>query len=778
LSGQAWYAHSGKQGGRWEPLVEHLALVAERATEFASAFQAGDEAKAAGLVHDLGKYGEAFQRRLRGETHGVDHWSAGAWAALQHYRENGVALALAAQGHHLGLQRGDRVSLRELAPSSIAATHPDVEVSGADIGVLRHRLEEDGLVLPAVARSVADFAQRERAAFMLDVRMLFSALVDADYLETEAHFAAGPDGVRRYRDPGPVLNPRKALAVVERHVAGLSQAKGVCDVLMGLRADLFRACLDAGERPQGLFTLSAPTGAGKTLAMLAFALRHAAEHQLRRIVLVIPYLTIIEQAAGVCRELFQERFGEHFILEHHSLAGTRQEDREGGQADCDNEDEARRRARLLAENWDAPIIVTTSVQFLESLFANRPSACRKLHRVARSVVLFDEVQTLDPRLAVPTLATLSRLSERYGTTVVFATATQPAFTHLDPEVSKQCAAGWRPAEIARPDLGLFGRLHRTRVRRPDPAQRTPWEELAGELARVERRQALCVVNVKRHAVALARALQEREADGLFHLSTSMCPLHRERVLAEVRQRLRDGAPCRLVSTQCVEAGVDVDFPTVYRAWGPLEAIAQAAGRCNRNGRAVCGEVRIFLPPDDGRRSYPTGAYRQAADIARIVLDARGVAPGDPIPIDDPTLFDEYYRALYDLTKIAQPTDGRARELNKAVERRDFAEVARLYRLIPDDGINVLVPYDLDAYHSLAAQVRDSHLSARWMRFARYHTVSLFRPRPDDAVWRFLEPVPIAKRNPSDQWFIYLREEDYDRRLLGLVPQECPDTWIV
>lgn len=771
------YAHSENDGGRREPLAEHLSLVAERAAEFAAHFGAPDEARAAGIFHDLGKYGEPFQKRLTGEAHGVDHWSAGAWAALRHYKTQGAALALAAQGHHVGLQRTDKPSLADLDPSRVSVRHPETTVSGADVGMALSRLHEDGLRLPAFEHSIADWGGLHSASFMLDVRMLFSALVDADYLATEAHFATGPDGVRRCRAPGPLLKAREALAVVEDHVAGLSRSKTASDVLMRLRADLFRACLDAAKGPQGLFTLSAPTGAGKTLAMLAFALQHAADWELRRVILVIPYLTIIEQTARVCRELFDERFGEHFVLEHHSLAGTRQEDREGGPADCDNEDEARRRARLLAENWDAPLIVTTSVQFLESLFASRPSACRKLHRIARSVVLFDEVQALPTRLAVPTLATVSRLAQRYGTTVVFATATQPAFTHLDAPVRTLCATGWQPAEIAATALDLFGRLRRTRVLRPDPARLTSWESLACELGRNEYRQALCIVNVKRHAIDLCRALQESDANGLFHLSTNMCPLHRERVLADVRSRLDSGAPCRLISTQCVEAGVDVDFPTVYRAWGPLEAIAQAAGRCNRNGRLARGEVHVFLPPDDGRRAYPTGAYRQAADIARIVLDARGVAPGDPIPIDDPMLFDEYYRALYDLTRIAQPTDGKAKELNDALALRDFAEVAKLYRLIPDDGINVLVPYDPKTWRHLAADVRESRLTARWMRTARPHTVSLFRPRPDDPIWRFLDPVPITRQAGSDQWFIYLREEDYDRQLLGLAPQGNPDTWI-
>ncbi|MCX5999800.1 MAG: CRISPR-associated helicase/endonuclease Cas3, partial [Chloroflexi bacterium] len=281
------------------------------------------------------------------------------------------------------------------------------------------------------------------------------------------------------------------------------------------------------------------------------------------------------------------------------------------------EDSGRRRARLLAENWDAPIIVTTSVQLLESLFSKSPSACRKLHRLAGSVILFDEVQTLPVALAVPTLATLSHLSKRYGTTVVFSTATQPAFEHLHGEVKQYSLGGWQPDEIVPPSLNLFQRARRTRVEAPDFDRPVTWAQLAGRLASHE--QVLCVVNLKKQLSRLFDLLQQHGTDGLLCLSTNMCPAHREVVLSMVKERLASGRVCRLISTKCVEAGVAIDFPAVYRAFGPLDAIAQAAGRCNRNGRAERGTVSVFLPEEEG---YPDGAYRQAADTTRILLKKR------------------------------------------------------------------------------------------------------------------------------------------------------------
>jgi len=269
-------------------------------------------------------------------------------------------------------------------------------------------------------------------------------------------------------------------------------------------------------------------------------------------------------------------------------------------------------------------------------------------------------------------------------------------------------------------------------------------------------------------------LKDRGAESLFHLSTSMCPAHRLTRLAEIRQRLDEGRPCRLVATQCVEAGVDVDFPIVYRAFGPLEGIAQAAGRCNRNGNLPQrGKVRVFLPDEpDETRAYPPGIYGQAAGVTRILLQERG---RDGMDIDDPKLFDKYYRTFYDLTGAAK--QGKARKLAEAIQKQDFAEVASLYRLIPKNGINVLVPYDPVAYRELAEQVRASVLNGKWIRRAQPHVVSLFRPEEGLPIWTYLESVRLGRQDWSDEWFIYCgNATDYDP-LLGLVERSDPDALV-
>jgi CRISPR-associated endonuclease/helicase Cas3 len=757
-----YYAHSAPVRSAWEPLWEHLRDVADRAAQFAGPFGAAEEARLAGLLHDLGKYSERFTRRLEGRERGLDHWSAGACAALRHGREKAVAAALAIQGHHVGLQSPR--ALQDLENfARFAAHHPlGLEVTETDVAALLVRLDQDSLALPYPKSSVFEL-KHPKAAAMLDVRMLFSALVDADFLETEAHFQRARDGSKVYRAPGPTLRPAGALAVLDEHLQRLAAGSKAAHQVTELRADLLQACRQAGGSAPGLFTLSAPTGAGKTLAMLAFALHHAIAHGLTRVVVAVPFLSIIEQTVKVYRSLFASRFEEMYVLEHHSLAGTRG-------TEGDGQSEVDQAARLLAENWDAPLVVTTSVQLLESLFANRPGACRKLHRLAGSVILLDEVQTLPPRLAVGTLATLSHLAARYRSSVVFATATQPAFDHLDARVRPLAGTGWAPREIAPRSLDLFERARRVTVRWEMDARRS-WESLAAELAGVG--TALCIVNLKRHAQRLAALLLERSVPGLFHLSTNLCPAHRERILSEVRQRLDAKLPCLLISTQCVEAGVDVDFPLVLRAFGPLDAIAQAAGRCNRNGLLPdLGSFRVFLPQDE---QYPPGSYRQAADVTRILLEERGTGGMD---LHSSELFDRYYRALYDLTGISAGDQGKAKELQAAVERRDFVEAAALYRLIDQDAVNVLVPYDPGVFAALTTGLkRAGRLTTAWVHRARPHTINLFRPKEDDPIRNFLQPVALGPRGEeSKDWFVLLQEALYDRNLLGLtgVPD---DAWI-
>jgi CRISPR-associated endonuclease Cas3-HD len=760
--------HSQNGAGCVEHLRDHLESVAARAAEYAKAFGAHDEGNLTGLLHDVGKYGALFQRRLQGLEKGIDHWSAGAWTALMSYQRKGIAAALAIQGHHLGLQQASKDALRELDLRKLAERHPfNLKLSEPTQGILLERLRDDGLALPNpqdLPESVYGGLQTPSAAAMLDVRMLFSALVDADFIETEAHFHGLPDCSKCYRDPGMLLDAEHALSILLAHLEEIAHKSQASAHVNQLRADLLDACLEAADSPQGVFTLTAPTGTGKTLSSLAFAVKHARVHRLRRIVIVIPYLSIIEQTVLTYRRAFNALLPpadlDRFILEHHSLTGTRgrPEGNAGGGYDPENENLAN--SRLLAENWDAPIIVTTSVQFLESLFSNRPSTCRKLHRLAESVVLFDEVQTLPTRLAIPTLATLSRLAERYRATIVFGTATQPAFTHLSNSVHEFSGCHWHPREIVPAQLELFKRAKRTHVNWPKMDCGTSWAELAEELSQHE--QLLCIVNLKRHALMLYEELGKHVSEGLFHLSTNMCPSHRMTILDAVRSLLELGKACRLVSTQCVEAGVDVDFPLVCRAFGPLEAITQASGRCNRNGRASNGCVQVFLPEEE---SYPDGSYRQAASVTRMLLKEHG-----DLDIDQPETFTRYYALLYDLSK----PENQGRELREAIKDQHFVRVAQEYRVIEKNAINVLVAYDHEVFRQLADEVRATGLSGSWIAKARPHAIGLFRPGPDDPIRRWLELVPLTKGAYSEEWFIYLNETHYhaDRGLIIPSSLDC------
>ena len=754
-------AHSANTAGQTHALRDHLSAVGDLAGRFAGAASWREEAQLAGQWHDLGKYGERFQARLRGGPSGIDHWSAGAWAAC--IKRRAIAAALAIQGHHIGLQRCSKSDLQALDDERLANRHPlELTLSAPCHASLVYLGEADGVVPPQIYRPLLpQIPAVEQIARMLDVRLLFSALVDADFLDTEAHFAGDVSG-KRYRRSGPVLDPVPALAALERHRDTIRRDSSAPEVVTRLRDDLWQACLRAAGALPGLWSLTAPTGAGKTLAMAGFALYHARCNQLRRIVFVIPYLTIIEQTAALLRDIFEPIFGPECVVEHHSLAG--------GGAESSTDDavcETERRRRLLAENWDAPVIVTTSVQLLESLFSNRPSACRKLHRLMGSVLLFDEVQTLPLGLAVPTLGALAHLSKRYRTSVVFATATQPAFGHLDEPVRRWAGVGWQAREMAPPNL--FGRLRRTVVQWPDLDRTLEWATVADTLA--AQLQALCVVNLKRHARTLVERLKGAFSDGLFHLSTSMCAGHRTDTLARVRHRLRMRRRCLLVSTQCIEAGVDIDFPVVWRAFGPLDAIAQAAGRCNREGTQTVGEVTVFLPRDGSENAYPSPAYRQAAELTLVLLRSRGAAAMD---INDPDLFRDYFRQLYDVTRpeAAEPA------LQRAITTLDFAEVARRYRLIKDDAINVVVPYgnSWEAAVKTIRHARGYSAVREGFRAIRPFTVALYRPREANSVWNFLEPLWGSNRGKDSDWYIYREPTHYDP-LLGLVVPGSADILI-
>jgi CRISPR-associated endonuclease/helicase Cas3 len=458
--------------------------------------------------------------------------------------------------------------------------------------------------------------------------------------------------------------------LLDAHLEDL-QRRGSAGTVNTWRQEVLSWCVAAADGPRGAYTLTAPTGGGKTLSSLAFALRHARRHSLRRVVVALPFISVLDQTATVLREIFESRLGQQVLVEHHSAIEPVHDTAAN---------------RLAAENWDAPLIVTTQVQLFESLFANRPSACRKLHNLADSVLVLDEVQTLPASLLSPIVDMLQELRANYGVSLVLTTATQPSlhtralgpwrFDGLDP----------KPIEIV-PEAqieGLFAAFRRVQVRWPETNDRTNWVELATTLSR--HRQVLAIVHRRQDAAELWIALRNLAGDGTLHLSALMCPAHRRQVLSEIRARLDDGAECRVVSTQVVEAGVDVDFPVVYRAMAGLEALAQSAGRCNREGRLPTGQFEVFHPPTE-----PPGILRLHRDLALVMLDEDA-----SLDLMAPATFRAYFDRLY----AARSRD--ARGIQALREAFRFEETASRFRMIDSAAEPVFVPFERDGERAVAA----------------------------------------------------------------------------
>jgi CRISPR-associated endonuclease/helicase Cas3 len=546
----------------------------------------------------------------------------------------GILLAFAIAGHHAGL--------------------PDLTSSEGSRAELRARLRQTELLAAAQAGgippAILDIPDEHAPAPPpgdpdLWVRMIFSCLVDADYLDTEA-FMQPEQGARRGGHPGLAELDTRLSAHLDRLAVNSRHSE-----INQLRAQVLGQCLAASGRPPGVFTLSVPTGGGKTLSSLAFALRHAQEHALERVIYVIPYTSIIEQTADIFRNIFGEG-----VVEHHS------------NLDPERDTYAN---QLASENWDAPLIVTTAVQFFESLFAARPGRCRKLHRIAGSVVVLDEAQLLPPEFLQPILRALAQLAKHYRVSPVVCTATQPAWEPIN-SMDTRFTGLQGGRELVRDPMHLHQSLKRVRVHLPsDLSACTTWEELAQRLEAEE--SALCIVNTRAHARLLSSLLPRA-----WHLSAAMCAQHRSETIAAIKQQMAEGLPTSVVSTQLVECGVDFSFPVVYRALAGLDSIAQAAGRCNREGELLpaLGRVEVFVPPDQ----LPKGHLRQAAECARRLLAS---CPPDPLA---PELFTRYFRELYWL---------KGRDLDKfdivsLLRDGKFRTVAELFRLIPEDGPPVLV----------------------------------------------------------------------------------------
>ncbi len=687
------WAHSAPSSGRSRHLLsEHLYGTAALAERFARPFQAGPLARYGGLVHDIGKAAPDWQEKLlqveaidhkaageRGDRRtpvGIDHKTAGAWLAWTDPspKRPGKLVGLIVYGHHGYIRSKGKL---EDAFDPQQPSLPDLEDRAAAAVRRVSRLvpeivQRDVMALPPWFTGVPS-GDRLLASELL-TRMVASAVYDADVLDTR-QFTEQAESPDLYI--GPDLGDLAELFEENRAQAVAGRVSPVGAV----REELAEIARTAAAGVPGLVRMAFPTGAGKTMSAARFAVHHAALWGHRRLIYAAPFLSITTQNAAVMRAVF----GADRVLEHHSGADL---DRWSGPEASSVESGGL--IRSAAENWDMPVIVTTVVQLFESLFSNKPSALRKVHRLAGSVIVLDEVQSLPDRLLLPILSVLRHLTEHFGTTVVLCTATQPAFETLPP--LRDLAARGLIRDMAADSQRHAAVFRRVVYRwRLDP--RPTLDQIAREAAGQD--QVLVIVNTTRDAALVHRVMQDAGCEDVMHLSTRMAAAHRARVLTDIRDQLARGVPTRVVSTQLVEAGVDVDFPVVYRAWAPAEALCQAAGRANREGRLAEGAVIIFDPADGGA---PPG-YATAAEVAR-----QHFGPGLADP-DDPEALAHYYRDRY----LAKGVDGEAggADIEQYRARLDFPEVARRFRMIEDFGMSIVVRYELggDSGERLDALIR-------------------------------------------------------------------------
>ncbi|MFN0106992.1 MAG: CRISPR-associated helicase Cas3' [Bryobacteraceae bacterium] len=645
------YAHSREAAPQqqWHRLDKHLEDTARRAESFAACFAPG-WGNLAGLWHDAGKYQDEFQRYIgvdsycEGSPGRVDHSSVGALIAKSK-GPHGWPLAMVIAGHHGGLKALTKVHGRLEGSAE--------RLNNARQGGLPADLENLPLPPPP------DWVTNEQTAAMW-TRFVFSALVDADFLDTEEFYDCRTRDVFKI----PLSEFRDRLETYLNQFAD-QPASPVND----MRRRVLEDCRRAASREPGVFRLTVPTGGGKTLSSLAFALNHAVLHGLRRVIVVIPFTSILEQTA----ETYRKALGsEDAVLEHHS------------NVDPDKPED--HRSRQACENWDAPIVVTTSVQFFESLYANKTSRCRKLHRMARSVVVFDEVQTFPPALLTPIEHALKQLAH-YGTSIVLCTATQPALKLNAVEIV---------SDVEREFAAVAGRVNYVF---PESEEKVQWGDLAEEI-RAEA-QVLAIVHRRDDAVELANLV----GGDCIHLSARMCAAHRSEVITYIKQRLASNLDCRVVSTQLVEAGVDLDFPVVYRAMAGADALAQAAGRCNREGNGPTGELRVFHAP-----KRPFRELGKAMDEA-LVMFREG-----RLDLTKPQIFHEYFKRLYS----ASDTDPGVIAAEKAF---DFPKSAELFEMIRDEGKPVVAPRGDSA--KWVSLIRSKGINRDFSRHLQRFIVNLF-----------------------------------------------------
>ncbi|MBZ0163573.1 MAG: CRISPR-associated endonuclease Cas3'' [Notoacmeibacter sp.] len=729
-----FYAHSAERlpQGEWQPLREHLVGVGSLAELFGNTFGVGKAARLAGLLHDVGKYTVPFQARLQGGEP-VDHSTAGALiirelASDPRDRIAAELIAYAIAGHHAGM------------PDRIGASGSLAERLKKTLDPLAPRWRDE--IAPDTRGIMPEFRLlEEKAAFQLSFlgRMIFSCLVDADFRDTEAYYdrIEGRQREREWRALGSIV-----CEIAARFDAYMAKKQAGCaqNMVNALRSDVLAYIRAKAGEPTGLFTLTVPTGGGKTLASLGFALDHARRHSLERIIYAIPFTSIIDQTAAIFRDVL----GDDIVLEHHSAID---EDSFGRREGAD-------KLKLAMEDWAAPIIVTTNVQLFESLFSNRPSRCRKLHNIARSVIVLDEAQTIPLPVLRPCVAALDELARNYGTSIVLCTATQPALAA--PKFDGGLALAGR--ELAPDPAQLARKLGRVTIRREGPIDD---EGLVEALSRV--RQGLVIINSRAHALSLYRRAKEAGLEGAVHLTTRQYAAHRRKILAGVRAALTGGRPCRLIATSLVEAGVDLDFPRVWRAEAGLDQIAQAAGRCNREGKRSIKEsiVTVFETPDNP----PPPEIRQlAGDFARM--------EGKHDDLLSPAAIQAYFDEVYwrkgerlDAKKVLDKF-----RLNGAETDFAYRTVAEEFRLIESGMAPVIVPGDKRARAAVQKLGLENIPSGAIARTLQPYTVQV----PPKARMRLVANghVAFAEEKLRADQFAVLRTESLYKPETGLIWEDA------
>jgi len=760
-----FYAHTHPDHpddeSKWEPLERHLREVAELTREYSHAFGAENWGWFAGLWHDLGKFHPDFQRKLRGDHVQIEHTGSGAALAKDLSGTYWETLAFVIAGHHAGLS--NRVSREDgkLTPLDERVKRAVPQLAQSKICSSGLPESITALLFPVsvtfeIPERISKAGENSKAAWGCFVRMLFSALVDADSIATERFCSPEEKAVRLRTQPvySSIESLQIKLDATLDHLAAGAPASEVNRE----RVRILHWCRAAAPQPTGFFTLNVPTGGGKTLASMSFALRHALTHRnqpMRRVIVAVPYTSIIEQNA----EIYERALGAENVVQHHSNLD------DFGDKEESNESTIRR--RLACENWDAPVIVTTNVQLFESLFTHKRRRARKLHNIVGSVIILDEAQCVPVGFMALILPMLKDLVENYHCSVVICTATQPAWR------KRKCLQCGLPENLVRQVIPPEARLSwtealdRVEFQWPQSTARIPYEQLAHELA--EHPCVLAIVHRKKDAQWLASRLTIlKPNEAVFHLSTNMCPVHRRRTLAEIRIAINlwreTGVPCRVVSTQLVEAGVDLDLPVVYRAMAGLDSIAQAAGRCNREGvLSTKGRVVVFHAETDP----PDGHLQHCAEITTQML----AEYDNKLDLRDTRMFEEFFMRLY----TRQDLD--VKKLLRHVEEMNFETVGTEFRLIEDSQtIPVVVLYDDEArarwrtVRAIAAGQAGAEVAARVaFRALQPYTVAVW-PKGIAALGQALEPLlPESDTKVLDP---KLYPASYDS-LFGIVTDDEP-----